>query len=281
MKIGSYQVTPIETGRFGLDGGAMFGVVPKTLWERTNPPDARNRIPMAARALLLVGEGRTILIDTGNGSKLPEKLASIYNIDSTRFSLLGSLRERGISPDVVTDVILTHLHFDHAGGSTSREGDTIRPTFPNATYHVQRGQWEAALSPTERDRASFMPDDFLPLHERKMLRFVDGEAELFPGIRMMIFHGHTTALQAPVISDGSTTLLFCADLVPLAAHVQLPWIMAYDLRPLVTLEEKRATLSLAIRERWILFFEHDPTTAAARIAQGEKGIVVESVVGLD
>ena len=281
MTIGPYDLYEIETGRFALDGGAMFGVVPKPLWEKSNPADGRNRITMAARALLLVGGGRRILIDTGNGHKLNDKLSEIYRIDHTHSTLFGSLRARGITPEMVTDVVLTHLHFDHAGGATLLNDGRLVPAFPNARYYVQREQWEAACNPTERDRASFFRDDFFPLRDHGVLEFTEGEGELFPGLRLVCVHGHTTALQLPLLSDGSTTLLYCADLVPLASHVQLPWIMAYDLRPLVTLEEKRRLLASAVEERWVLFFEHDPVTAAARIRQGEKGIVVDSAVAME
>lgn len=281
MKIGPYDVCAIETGRFALDGGAMFGVVPKPLWEKSNPADDRNRITMAARALLLVGGGRRILIDTGNGHKLNEKLSAIYRIDHAHSTLFGSLHARGISPEMVTDVVLTHLHFDHAGGATVLEGDRAVPAFPNARYYVQREHWDAALEPTERDRASFFREDFLPLRDHGVLQFTEGEGELFPGLRLLCVNGHTTSLQLPLLSDGSSTLLYCADLVPLASHVQLPWIMAYDLRPLVTLEEKRRILATAIEERWVLFFEHDPVTAAARIRREEKGITIDATVAIE
>ena len=169
-----------------------------------------------------------------------------------------------LAPADITDVILTHLHFDHAGGSTVRTADGIVPAFPKARYVVQRDHWEAALHPTERDRASFFADDFLPLREAGLLEFTDGEGELFPGIRLRLFHGHTRAMQVPLVTDGAASLLYCADLIPMAPHLQLPWIMGYDLRPLVTLEEKRATLTAAADERWILALEHDP---AAKLGQ--------------
>jgi glyoxylase-like metal-dependent hydrolase (beta-lactamase superfamily II) len=280
MMIGPYTLHPVDTGTFALDGGAMFGVVPKTLWEKTNPPDEKNRIPMAARALLLVGNGRTILVDVGNGSKLPGKLASIYKIDAGQADLLSSLRLHGISPADVTDVILTHLHFDHAGGSTVRDNGQLRPTFPRARYYVQKDHWAAAQKPTERDRASFFPEDYMPLVEHGQLQFVEGEGELLPGIRLHLVHGHTSALQCPVISDGRTTLFYCADLMPTVSHVQLPWIMAYDLRPLVTLEEKRTVLGRAADEGWILFFEHDHATTAGRVRATDRGIVFDGPVEL-
>jgi glyoxylase-like metal-dependent hydrolase (beta-lactamase superfamily II) len=281
MHIGNYDVVPIETGHFGLDGGAMFGVVPKPLWEKLHVPDERNRITMAARALLLRDGTRTILIDAGNGTKLPEKLAAIYRIDTGSDMLCASLAARGVAPEKVSDVILTHLHFDHAGGATRLVDGKLRPTFPNARYHVQRAHWDAALSPTERDRASFFRDDFLPLRDSGVLAFTDGEGELFPGITLRLLHGHTASLQAPLISDGTTTLFFCADLFPLSSHIQLPWIMGYDLRPLVTLEEKRQVLREALEGQWILFFEHDPSVVAGRLSAGEKGPVLGSPVSVE
>jgi glyoxylase-like metal-dependent hydrolase (beta-lactamase superfamily II) len=252
----------------------MFGVVPRALWEKTNPPDEKNRITMAARALLLIGRGRTILIDTGNGDKISDKLRSIYKMDMSTDDLRSSLARRGVKVEQVTDVILTHLHFDHAGGATTIVGGKVVPTFPHARYHVQHEHWLAALKPTERDRASFFPEDYLPLQERGVLHFTEGEGEMLPGISCRIVHGHTSALQCPLISDGSTTLLYCADLVPTASHVPLPWIMAYDLRPLVTLEEKRAILGQAVDAGWILFFEHDPHLAAARLVRTDRGIAL-------
>ena len=281
MRIGNYDIHPVETGRFALDGGAMFGVVPKPLWEKTNPPDERNRITLAARALLLRGGGHTVLVDTGNGGKFNEKLRTIYRIETGGSDLLSSLARHGVTSDDVTDVILTHLHFDHAGGATTLVDGEAVPTFPRARYYVQEEHWRAAQVPTERDRASFFPDDFIPLRNRRVLEFTGGEAEIIPGLSVRLVHGHTTALQCPLISDGRTTLFYCADLVPTTSHVLLPWIMAYDLRPLVTLEEKRRILAQAADEDWILFFEHDPQVAAARLLRTDKGIIMGTPVPLE
>jgi glyoxylase-like metal-dependent hydrolase (beta-lactamase superfamily II) len=278
MRIGPYTLRAIETGRFALDGGAMFGVVPRALWEKSAPPDARNRITMAARLLLLEGNGRRILVDTGNGAKWEQKQEEIYRFDFTHSELIRSLRSVGLTPEGVTDVILTHLHFDHAGGATVREGRDLRPTFPRATYYVQREQWEAAVKPTLRDRASFIADDFLPLREHGVLHFTEGDGEILPGLTLRTMHGHTPSLQCPVLSDGSSTLFYCADLIPMVQHLSLPWIMAYDLRPLRTLEEKAALLSRATEERWILFFEHDPVVGAATVKRGEKGYALDEVI---
>jgi glyoxylase-like metal-dependent hydrolase (beta-lactamase superfamily II) len=281
MKIGGYEIHSVETGRFALDGGAMFGVVPWVFWSKTNPPDSRNRITLAARCLLLIGNGKVILVDNGNGTKWSEKLRDIYRLDTSHYDLERSLAKHRVSPDDVTDVILTHLHFDHCGGSTKVIDGIAVPTFPNAAYHVQREHWNLAQHPTEKDRGSFMKEDFMLLHESRMLTFVDGEKELFPGINMLVCNGHTSAQQLPLISDGSTRVLFCCDLVPTASHLPVPYIMGYDVRPLVTLEEKKNILPRAEKERWILFLEHDPDTEAVTLKQGEKGFVVDKKLLLE
>lgn len=274
MKIGNYELTSIDTGRFWLDGGAMFGVVPWVFWSKTNPPDERRRIQLAARCLLIRGEGRTILVDNGNGDKWNDKIKDIYRLDNSQHELLKSLAAAGVTPELVTDVILTHLHFDHAGGSTRIVNGVLEPTFPNAAHYVQKAHWEASQQPTDRDRASFMHDDFMLLHERGMLKFIDGEKEIFPGISVLVCNGHTTAQQLPKVSDGKNTLLFLCDLVPTTSHIPFPYIMGYDLRPLVTLEEKKKMLPQAEQEGWTLFFEHDPDTVAVRLLKTEKGYAV-------
>jgi glyoxylase-like metal-dependent hydrolase (beta-lactamase superfamily II) len=280
MKIGQYTLDPVETGRFALDGGAMFGVVPKPLWSRSNPPDDRNRITLAARSLLLRDGRRTILIDNGNGPKFTEKLRDIYRLEDSASNLGLSLAALGVKPQDVTDVLLTHLHFDHAGGSTAIVNGKAVPAFPNARYYVQGAHWAQAMNPTPKDRASFFPDDYMPLKEAGVLEFTDGEGEIFPGIRVLVTNGHTTAQQLPLISDGATSLLFTCDLLPTTAHIPLPYVMAYDLRPLVTLEEKRSILERASAERWILFFQHDPETVACTVAKGAKGVAFEAAVSL-
>lgn len=275
MQIGNYTLISIETGRFSLDGGAMFGVVPWVFWSKTNPPDERQRITLAARCLLIRGNGRTILVDTGNGSKWNDKLKDIYRLDNSQFTLERSLADAGVRPEEVTDVILTHLHFDHCGGSTKIVDAKLVPAFPNAVHYVQRAHWELSQDPSDRDRASFMKDDFMLLHELGMLKFVEGEQEIFPGISVIVCNGHTMAQQLPKITDGKTTLLFCCDLVPTTSHIPFPYIMGYDLRPLVTLEEKKRLLPQAEREGWILFFEHDPETVAVTLHKTEKGLAIK------
>ena len=275
MKIGNYELTSIETGTFALDGGAMFGVVPWFFWSKTNPPDERNCVKLAARCLLLRGEGRTILIDTGNGSKWNDKLKNIYQLDNSKFTLENSLANVGVHSNDVTDVILTHLHFDHAGGCTKYVDGKLEPTFPNATHYVQEAHWELALNPTERDRASFMKEDFMLLHERGLLKFTEGEQEIFPGISLLVCNGHTMAQQLPVITDGKNTLIFICDLVPTVSHITPAYLPAYDVRPLVTIEEKKKILSRVAEENWIVFLEHDVDTEAITVQKTEKGFSIK------
>jgi glyoxylase-like metal-dependent hydrolase (beta-lactamase superfamily II) len=275
MKIGIYDISPIETGHFALDGGAMFGIVPWVFWSKTNPPDERQRIELAARCWLIRGDGRTILVDDGNGAKWSDKLRDIYKLDTSSGDLLSSLKKLGVAPADVTDVVLTHLHFDHAGGSTTMVDGKPVPAFPNAKYYVQRTHWELAQNPTDKDRGSFMREDYMPLMEHGVLELVDGEFEIFPGIQLLVCNGHTNAQQLPKISDGKTTMLFCCDLIPTASHVPWPYVMAYDVRPLVTIEEKKKILTQAHKEGWILFLEHDPKIEAITLKQTEKGFTVD------
>ncbi len=275
MVLGPYEIHAVETGRFALDGGAMFGIVPYVFWSKTNPPDDRRRIDLAARCLLIRGNGKIILVDDGNGSKFTDKLKDIYKLDTSTYDLDSSLALHGVKPEDVTDVILTHLHFDHAGGSTRLHNGTLVPSFPNARYHVQKEHWELSQRPGEKDRGSFMKDDYLPLKDHGVLEFTHGEGELFPGIEMIVCNGHTAAQQLPKISDGKKTLLFCCDLVPTSSHVPLPYVMAYDVRPLVTIEEKKKILGQAYEERWQLFLEHDPITSVITVKTTEKGFVVD------
>jgi glyoxylase-like metal-dependent hydrolase (beta-lactamase superfamily II) len=278
MTLGNYELFSIETGRFALDGGAMFGIVPMPLWKKLNPPDERNRIALAARALLLKGNGKIILIDNGNGSKFTDKQMDIYRLDTQHSNLETSLANINIKFSDVTDVILTHLHFDHAGGSTKKENGEVIPSFPNATYYVQKKHWERSQNPSEKDRGSFMYDDFLPLKSAGVLELLEGNEKIFPNVSFMLCDGHTDAQQLPKISDGTTTLLYCCDMIPTTAHIPIPYIMAYDLRPLTTLEEKKTILNHAADENWILYFEHDPNTAAAKVMRTEKGIVISEEI---
>ncbi len=277
MKIGSYEVFAVEVGRFLLDGGAMFGVVPKVLWSKTNPADDRNRITLMMRLLLIIGDGRTILVDAGAGTKLSWKLREIYGIEYGQDTLVSSLRQYNVGTGDITDVIITHLHFDHTGGATTLENGIVKPTFPNATYYVQRQQFEWALNPSERDKASYFRDNFLPLQEAKQLRILEGDCELFPGISLIVVNGHTPGQQLVEVT-GDTTLLYCADLIPTSSHIPTPYTMGYDLYPLTTIDEKRSLLMQAVKGRWILFFEHDPIVQAATVRMTNKGFTLGDLV---
>ncbi|MBI4125706.1 MAG: MBL fold metallo-hydrolase [Deltaproteobacteria bacterium] len=280
MKIGSYEVRALETGAFALDGGAMFGVVPKTLWSKKIAVDDRNRIDMRLRCLLLKGEGRNILVDNGMGTKWNEKLIDIYRLDHSEYNLEKALAEHHLKPDQITDVWLTHLHFDHAGGSTKEENGRCVPAFPKAAYYVQKDHLEWAQNPKEKDRASFVANDWETLLKEGVLKIVEGEKEILPGCRARLFHGHTRASQGLFLDDGQTKLLFCADTIPTSLHLGLPWIMAYDNFPLITLEEKKKILKQAAKENWILVFEHCPLVAAARVEKTEKGFQILDTIQL-
>ncbi|MBR9978116.1 MAG: MBL fold metallo-hydrolase [Bacteroidetes bacterium] len=271
MEFGSWKVNLLETGRFKLDGGAMFGVIPKPLWHRANPADERNRIDMTMRALCLRRADRVILVDTGVGHKESGKFRDIFAIDFSVVSLETGLATLGITAEEVTDVILTHLHFDHVGGCVRNDGGALSAMFPNATHYVQRRQWEWAMTQSERDRASFIADNYLPLREAGILQLLDGEEKIFEEMELHIVDGHTFGQQLVRVRDGDVSLLYAADLIPMSAHLPGPWIMGYDLQPLVTLQEKHDLLTRAVGDGDILMFEHDPIVEAATVERSEKG----------
>ncbi|NOZ03562.1 MAG: MBL fold metallo-hydrolase [FCB group bacterium] len=278
MKIGDYTLYSIVTSKFGLDGGAMFGIIPKVLWEKKAPADEKNRIAMVTRSLLLVSDERKILVDTGNGNKWQERFKKIYDIDTESVNLEKSLAKYGFGPEDITDVICTHLHFDHVGGNTKYENRRIVPTFPNATFWMQKENWALANSPSEKDQGSFMEADWKVLAENEMIQLVDGKEEFLPGIKIFLSYGHTTGQMLPRISDGNTTLFYCGDLIPTTAHIPLPWVMAYDIQPTVTIQEKKSLLPGAMEEKWILFFEHDPRYQACTVGFNGKHYYCESAV---
>jgi glyoxylase-like metal-dependent hydrolase (beta-lactamase superfamily II) len=275
MQIGNYSISLIETGDFRLDGGSMFGIVPKVLWSRTNPADELNRIAMTMHSLLIEGNGRKILVDVGVGHKEKDSFHEVYAIDFTNYTLEASLAARGIKPEEITDVILTHLHFDHCGGATKLENSHAVPVFTNARHYIQRRHWEHALKHTERDRASFLPHNYLPLHEARLLEFVDGDTELFPGLHLMVADGHTPAMQTVLVRQSDQVLWFSADVMPMSSHVPLAYIMGYDLFPLTTLAEKKRWLPQALDEKWVLVYEHDPYMPASRLALHAKGYIIK------
>ena len=270
MKIGDYDLYSIETSEFSLDGGAMFGIVPKPIWEREAPSDALNRIDMVTRSLLLCSDEKKILIDTGNGTKWEEKYRDIYNIDTSRYNIENSLTKHGFSADDITDIINTHLHFDHAGGNTKIDDGSIVPTFPNAKYWVTKEHWELANHPSQKDSGSFIEHDWKVLAENGMIETVNGNEPFIKGIDSYITQGHTAGLLHPMISDGTKTLFYGADIFPLAAHISIPWVMAYDVQPVVTMKEKEILLPKMQDEEWILFLEHDPKIQACTVHQDGK-----------
>lgn len=274
-EIGAYRLFTIETGRFGLDGGAMFGIVPKPLWSKRLEPDDQNRIPLSMRCLLMVGADRVILVDTGIGDTFAgTKYENIYAVDRDGATLEGSLQEHGYERTDVTDVILTHLHFDHGGGSTRQVGGEHVPAFPNATYHVQRQHWEWARKPNSKEAGSFVSQTFLPIEATGQLNLVDGAGQLFSGIEVRLVNGHTESQQIVKISDDEQTLVYVADLLPTTHHLPPAWTMAYDVRPLQTIEEKGNFLEEAVRSEWKLFFEHDPQVEVGDLDRTDRGIEV-------
>ena len=270
VKIGNLELYTVETGRFMLDGGAMFGVVPKTLWSRKIEADDKNRIPMAARCLLIKSNetGKTYLVDTGCGDKFNEKMSFIYGLDFEHSNLMNSLDQLGVSPEDITDIIFTHLHFDHCGGTTSYdENETAVLNFPNATFHVNKRHWETANNPNAREKASFFRENLQPLEESGRLNLVDDEHTFEKGLTTIPAEGHTIGQQLPLIFDDERSMIYCADLIPTYAHVPLPWVMGYDMSPLQTLKEKETFLKEAASKGWYLYLEHDADHEVIRISE--------------
>ncbi|HEV2388791.1 MAG TPA: MBL fold metallo-hydrolase [Candidatus Acidoferrales bacterium] len=266
MRLGAIEMELVTDGRFGLDGGAMFGVVPRALWEKKAPPDARNRIPMAMNCLLLRAAGKVVLVETGAGDKWDARHRDIYGFQE-RDRLLEQLARRGVRPEDVDFVVNTHLHFDHCGWNTRRAGADLVPTFPNATYVVQRGELDHARRPNERDRASYLPENFEPIDRAGQWRLIEGDAELLPGIDLVVMPGHTADMQCVRVAAGGGCgpVMLLADLVPTRAHLAYAWIMSFDLYPMVTLENKKKWLPRLAGEGALCVFAHDPDVPVARL----------------
>ncbi|OJW84881.1 MAG: MBL fold metallo-hydrolase [Bacteroidetes bacterium 46-16] len=271
----------INTGNFKLDGGAMHGVVPKTLWNKVHPADENNMCSWALRCLLIEHGNSRILIDNGIGDKQDAKFFSHYYLHGDD-TLQKSLAAHGFTTDDITDVFLTHLHFDHCGGSIKRDGDKLVPAFKNAQYWSNEAHWQWAIQPNDREKASFLKENILPIEESGQLRFVDcGDGqEWMPDIRVRFVNGHTEAMMLPQISYNGHTILYCADLLPSAAHIGMPWIMAYDMRPLDTLDEKKRILKEAVANDWVLFFEHDNDIECCNLQDTERGIKMKDTFTL-
>jgi glyoxylase-like metal-dependent hydrolase (beta-lactamase superfamily II) len=287
--LGSLKCHSLESGIQRLDGGAMFGVVPKPLWSKRITPDDRNRIPLAMRCLLIEHPDGPVLIDTGLGNKEDAKFRDIYGVDNAgsggRTRLEAALAEAGLEPADIRWVINTHLHFDHAGGNTweehDRKGITVggaRLTFANATYVVQWGDLDFARHPNERTRASYLPHNFEPVAEAGKWKLLHGDVDVLPGISVRVTPGHVPYHQSVLVRSGGETLFYLADVMPTRHHLPLPWIMGYDLEPLRTLESKRKLVREALDEEWLLFFEHDPDVVMGRVGEGEKGLEIAGAV---
>jgi glyoxylase-like metal-dependent hydrolase (beta-lactamase superfamily II) len=287
--LGAFKCHSLESGTQRLDGGAMFGVVPKPLWSRRITPDDRNRIPLAMRCLLIEHPDGPVLIDTGLGNKEDAKFRDIYGVTNSgpggRTQLEAALTEAGLEPSDVRWVINTHLHFDHAGGNTWEEHDQngvavggAKLTFPNATYVVQWGDLDFARHPNERTRASYVPHNFEPVAEAGKWKLLHGDVDVLPGISVRVTPGHVPYHQSVLVRSAGETLFYLADVMPTRHHLPLPWIMGYDLEPLRTLESKRKLVREALEEEWWLYFEHDPDVVMGRVGEGEKGLEIAAAV---
>ena len=270
----------IDTGHFKLDGGAMFGVVPKALWNRHQPADENNRCTWAMRCLLIEAHGRVILIDTGMGNKQDDKFRSHFEPHGEG-DLLASIARAGYTREEITDVVLTHLHFDHCGGAVQkRPNGDLELTFPNAIHWSEENHWKWATDPNPRERASFLKENILPIKESGMLKFVNDDTEIIPELWFAIADGHTHGMLIPHLEIGEETLVFMADLLPSPTHIPLAWVMGYDIDPLQTIREKEAFLAEAVENNFILFYEHDPVIECSRVVQTEKGFRASDMMSL-
>lgn len=271
----------IDAGNLKLDGGAMFGVVPKILWKKLYPADENNLCNWAMRCLLVQTDNRNILIDTGMGDKQDEKFFKHYHPNGDGH-LLESLKKQGFTPEDITDVIITHLHFDHVGGAVKHNklGELV-PTFPKAKYHISKRQWDWAINPNRREKASFLPENFVPLKEKADLNLVKKEGELYPGISVKMYYGHTDGQMLPHIEYQERTLVYAADLFPSTAHLPMPYIMGYDTRPLDTLDDKSRFFSEALEKDYVLFFEHDLYNECCTLNNTPKGVRAKETFTLE
>ena len=276
------KLYPIETGNLKLDGGAMFGVVPKVMWSKVYPADENNLCNWSMRCLLIKDENRIILIDNGIGNKQDDKWLKHYYLNGDD-TLEGSLNNVGVTPEDITDVIITHMHFDHCGGSVKWNDNKTgyELSFPNATYWTSRKQYELAVNPNRREKASFLKENIQPVEESGKLKLIDKEGEYIPNITFKMYYGHTDGQLIPHIFTGNKTVVFMADLLPSTAHIPMPWIMAYDTRPLQTLKDKERFYSEAIKNNYVLFFEHDLHNEACTLKDTEKGIRADQIGRLE
>jgi len=265
VKLGDLEFHVISTGKLLLDGGAMFGVIPRPMWEKKMQPDARNRITLSMNSFLIHAGGKWILVETGAGEKMTAKFRDIYGLDGP--FLDDGLRRYGLRPEDIDIVLDTHLHFDHCGGNTRIEKDKVVPAFPNARYIVQRGEFEHAMNPNERDRASYFPENYAPLEAAGMFSLLDGDREIAPGVEVIRLPGHNADMQGVKLTGGGKTAFLFADLVPTTAHLPIPWIMGYDLYPMMTLENKKRWIPEVVQEGWLALFAHDARVPAAYLRE--------------
>tara|TARA_B100000029_G_scaffold478620_1_gene524897 strand:+ start:572 stop:1420 length:849 start_codon:yes stop_codon:yes gene_type:complete len=278
ISLGDWKIIPIESGDFRLDGGAMMGTVPKVLWEKTNPPDKFNRIDLAMRCLLLDDGKNLILIESGIGNKFEDDFEKRFNIVQTKNPLEDKLIQSGYHIDDITHVILTHLHFDHCGGATKYSNGEIVPAFKNAKYYISKQNWDLANNPNPRDRASYLNINFKVLNNSNILNLVPNNSNIKEGVSTITVSGHTFGQQLIKIYNNNETLLFCSDLIPLKSHLNIPWIMGYDLNALKTLNEKSEILEQACQNSWWLWFYHDPKVVAVKIKKGKKYYDIEDEI---
>jgi glyoxylase-like metal-dependent hydrolase (beta-lactamase superfamily II) len=270
LSLGDFELTAVSDGVYHLDGGAFFGVVPKALWSRKMRADEQNRVPTGLNSLVVRTGEHTVLVETGIGNKLPEKMAQIHGQPA---KLLENLSQIGIAPEDIDIVINTHLHFDHCGWNTLRKGDGFLATFPKATYYAQRGEWEHAHE-NQRDAPSYFVENYDPLVESGQMKLLEGSHEIVPGISVEVFPGHTRNMQAVVIRSGGKTACYISDLIPTSAHLELNWVMAFDLYPVETIESRKRYYARAIPEKWLTAFTHDPNVPWAVVEKDEKGKMV-------
>jgi glyoxylase-like metal-dependent hydrolase (beta-lactamase superfamily II) len=270
----------IDSGFFKLDGGAMFGVVPKSIWNKLNPADENNLCTWAMRLLLVEDGNRLILVDTGIGNKQDERFLSHYYLHGNA-TIDSSLVKNGFSRNDITDVFLTHLHFDHVGGAIAREGDKLVPAFKNATYWSNQKHWDWAANPNDREKASFLKENILPIQESGRLKFINEGVQFSEGFEIKFVSGHTESMMLPLVSYKGRKILYTADLVPSVGHLPIPYVMAYDMFPVTTLNEKKIFLKEAFENDYILYFEHDPVNECCTLQQTEKGIRVKETFRLD
>ncbi|HEY6465292.1 MAG TPA: MBL fold metallo-hydrolase [Candidatus Acidoferrales bacterium] len=275
MKLGDLEFHCLSDGHIYLDGGAMFGIVPKPLWEKRTPADSRNRIRLGLNCVLIYAGGKRILVETGAGGKFDQKRRDIYRLDGPRLD--AHLREYAIAPGDIDIVVNTHLHFDHCGGNTRLEKDKIVPVFPNARYVIRKGEYKNATHVNERTRATYFAENFAPLEAAGQLQLVESDTEIVPGVELICAPGHTADMQCVKLSGGGKTAFLLADLVPTTAHLPLAWGMGYDLFPLIVLENKRKWLPRIAAEEWISLFVHDPDVPAAYLRERDGAFVPEPV----